>query len=174
MTSGERLFFALWPGEAVREAVEGQLPMLSDRARRVPRENWHSTLAFLGDTDPDQRGAYEDAAESVAARPFELTLDRFGYFHRSKVFWVGAETVPRRLRGLHEDLNALLAERGFEPDGRPFTVHVTLARKVPPPGELPALSPIVWRVRDFCLVRSRLDRRGARYEVVRRFPLRGS
>lgn len=172
--TGERLFFALWPGEAVRAEIERQVPALPRQARPVPRDNWHVTLAFLGDTAPDRRRAYEAAAETVAARPFDLTLDRLGYFHRSKVLWLGAGTVPGRLAGLHADLNALLAERGYEPDTRPFTAHLTLARKLPPPGELPPVSPIGWPVSDFCLVRSDLDRRGARYAVVRRFPLTGA
>lgn len=172
--SGERLFFALWPAESVRDAIQAQRPPLPDRARPVPRENWHATLAFLGHTGAERRAAYEGAAETVAARPFDLELDRLGYFHRSRVLWIGAGTVPERLRALHADLSALLAERGFDPDRRPFTVHVTLARKMPPPGELATLEPIPWRVGDFCLVRSELERDGPRYEVVRRFPLRGA
>lgn len=172
--TGERLFFALWPGEPVRDAIAEQAPALPKRARPVPRDNWHVTLAFLGDTAPERCHDYEAAAEAVAARPFDLTLDRLGYFHRSKVLWLGAGTVPGRLAGLHGDLNTLLAERGYQPDPRPFTAHLTLARKVPPPGELPPVSPIGWPVSEFCLVRSELDRRGARYAVVRRFALTGA
>ena len=174
MTSGERLFFALWPDESVREGVETQLPPMPKPAKPVPRANWHLTLAFLGHTGRDTRARYEAAAESVASRPFELVLDRLGYFHRSNVLWLGAGDVPRRLAALHGDLNALLADEGYEPDKRPFKAHLTLARKMPPPGDLPAVSPIAWTVADFCLVRSELDRRGARYEVVRRFPLTGA
>lgn len=171
---GERLFFALWPGEAVRDAVAARLPAMPKPAKPVSRDNWHVTLAFLGETAPEQRLAFEKAAESVASRPFELTLNRLGYFHRPKVLWLGAGTVPEVLAALHADLDASLAEVGFEPDKRPFTAHLTLARKMPPPGDLPAVSPIAWPVADFCLVRSELDRRGARYAVVRRFPLTGA
>lgn len=174
MSAGERLFFALWPDEAVRDAIESQLPPMPKPARPVPRTNWHATLAFLGPTAPERRADYEAAAETVAARPFELTLDRFGYFHGSRILWLGAGTIPDRLAALNRDLEAQLAERGYSPDPRPFTVHLTLARKAPPPGDLPRVSPIAWRVGDFCLVRSELDRRGARYEVMRRFPLAGS
>jgi 2'-5' RNA ligase len=169
----ERLFFALWPGDRVREAVEARLPPMPRRGRAVPRSNWHVTLAFLGETAPERRRAYESAAETVAARPFELVLDRLGYFHRPRVLWLGAEIVPEELAALHADLTAVLAEQGFEPDRRPFTAHLTLARKMPPPGDLPAVSPLSWPVAEFCLVRSDLDRRGARYTVVRRFPLTG-
>lgn len=170
----ERLFFALWPGERVREAVEARLPPMSERARAVPRDNWHVTLAFLGETALERRRAYEAAAETVAARPFELVLDRLGYFHRPRVLWLGAGSVPGELAALHADLTALLAGQGFEPDRRPFNAHLTLARRMPPPGDLPPVAPIAWRVADFCLVRSDLERRGARYTVVRRFPLTGT
>lgn len=170
----ERLFFALWPDEAVRDAVAAQLPSTPKPAKPVSRDNWHVTLAFLGETARERRRAFEAAAESVAASPFDLTLDRLGYFHRPRVLWLGADTVPEHLAALHADLNALLAEQGFEPDRRPFKAHLTLARKMPPPGDLPAVSPIAWPVVDFCLVRSELDRRGARYAVIRRFPLTGA
>lgn len=169
----ERLFFALWPGDRVREAVAARLSSIPVQGRAVPRSNWHVTLAFLGETAPERRRAYEAAAETVAARPFELVLDRLGYFHRPRVFWLGAGTVPGELAALHADLNALLAEQGFEPDRRPFRAHLTLARKMPSPGDLPSVSPIGWPVTDFCLIRSDLDRGGARYTVLRRFPLTG-
>lgn len=167
----ERLFFALWPDDAVREAIAAQLPEMPKPAKPVPAANWHVTLAFLGDVPAEQRRAYEDAAGAVAGRPFDLELDRFGYFHRPRVLWIGASQVPDALRALHADLNGSLAERGFEPERRPFTVHLTLARKMLPPGDLPEPDPVPWRVTDFCLVRSELSRAGARYEVVRRFPL---
>lgn len=173
-SDNQRLFFALWPDTSVRDAVASQMPELPKRARAVPPDNWHVTLAFLGDTGPGRRAAYEAAAEAVAGRPFELILDRLGYFHRSRVLWLGACEVPRGLRALHGDLNALLAEQGFEPDRRPFTAHLTLARKMPPPGDLPVVGPIPWGVREFCLVRSRLQEGGPRYDALRRFPLRGA
>jgi 2'-5' RNA ligase len=59
--------------------------------------------------------------------------------------------------------------RGFVLEARPFTPHVTLARKVarPLPGE--AMPPIAWRVTDFALMRS--DARGGRYETLGRWGL---
>lgn len=172
--SGERLFFALWPGREQRDAIAVQLPDMPRAARPVPPENWHVTLAFLGDVAAERRQAYESAAGAVASRPFELALDHFGYFHRSRVLWLGASAPPDRLRALHADLSVLLAGAGHEPDPRPFAVHLTLARKMPPPGELPAVRPVNWGVGDFCLVRSVLGPGGARYDVVRRFPLTGA
>lgn len=172
--SGERLFIALWPDEAVREAVLAQLPEMPPPAKPVPRDNWHVTLAFLGSVPAGRRDDFETAAASVAAEPFDLRLDRFGYFHRSKVLWLGAGTIPSELDALHRDLEAGLSRYGYEPDRRPFTVHLTLARKMPPPEALPEARPVDWRVADFCLVRSVLERRGARYEVVRRYRLTGA
>lgn len=168
----ERLFFALWPEEGVRAAIEARLPPIPRPARAVSRGNWHLTLAFLGDTAPARRAAYEEAARTLAGRPIELVLDRFGYFHRARILWIGAGEVPRGLQALHADLNAVLADCGHEPDTRPFLAHLTLARRMPPPGGLPVPEPVRWRAADFCLVRSTLERAGARYEVLRRFPLR--
>lgn len=167
----ERLFFALWPDEAVREGIRSQLPPMPKPARPVAPANWHVTLAFLGETDPERRAAYVQAARGVSGTPFDLALDRFGYFFRPRVLWIGATTLPDSLSRLHGELNAALAAHGYEPDRRPFRAHVTLARKMPPPGDLPDPGPVGWRVPEFCLVRSQLGRGGARYAVVERFPL---
>jgi len=170
VSNTERLFFALWPDEGVRDAIQAQLPATPRRAKIVPGQYWHATLAFLGNVEPERRRAYEAAAATVAARPFDLCLDRFGYFHRSGVLWLGAGAIPDDLAATHRDLTAALAGQGHEPDTRPFSVHLTLARKMPPPGELPEARPVHWHVAEFCLVRSVTDPRGARYEVVRRYP----
>lgn len=156
----------------MRTGIEVQLPAISRRARAVAPANWHVTLAFLGDTAPERRAACEDAAGTVVGRRFDLALDRFGYFHRARILWIGAGEVPDALSALHGELSAALAGCGHEPDPRPFKAHVTLARKMPPPGGLPVPEPVRWRVAEFCLVRSMLERAGARYEVLRRFPLR--
>ena len=72
---------------------------------------------------------------------------------------------------LAADLRSRLQEEGFEPEKRPFAVHVTLLRKARDPGELPPLPAVEWPVKEFVLVRSTLSAGGSSYEVLERFAL---
>ena len=51
-------------------------------------------------------------------------------------------------------------------------MHITLIRKAHEPRELPELPVLDWLVREFVLVRSNIERDGARYEVLERYACR--
>jgi RNA 2',3'-cyclic 3'-phosphodiesterase len=126
----ERLFFALWPGETERAALVGlqhALPWLGGRATH-PRD-LHLTLAFLGEVAPERRPCCEAAADGIQARPFDLRLDRVGYWPRPRILWCGSQFAPPPLLALVGSLTDALRPCGFPPERRPYAVHVTLARK---------------------------------------------
>lgn len=170
-----RLFFALWPPESVAQALAGQADELAKRhgGRLTRRETIHLTLAFLGDVGEEQLPAVLETARAVVAAPFELTLDRLGFWRHNRLIWAGCASAPPELQtlvnGLREGLLAALlpcdASQAFVP-------HVTLVRKV---GDsrpvLPCLEPLGWPCERFSLVRSQLDVLGAGYETVAEFPL---
>jgi 2'-5' RNA ligase len=90
----------------------------------------HLTLFFLGETDRlvDIKGALA----SIEAPSFELTLTGVGRFPKRpkqppRVLWVGID-AELALTQLHEQVTTVLAEIGFEPEDRPFSPHITLAR----------------------------------------------
>jgi 2'-5' RNA ligase len=93
------------------------------------------------------------------------------------VFWVGL-IDERGMAALAAELDRRL-ERDFPPEKRAFTAHLTIARLNPPaPVEAAELerteveaSP--FRVGELALFRSHLSPKGARYEPLERFPLRG-
>lgn len=171
-----RLFFALWPEEPVRERLHGlrQDAVGTAVGRPVPRENLHLTLCFLGGVDAETRACVEQAAAAVAVPPFTLTFDRLGYWARPGVLWLGADETPARLSELVAQLRRVQAGCGSKPEGRPFRAHLTLARKVRRRPRLPEVAPLLWPVEAFTLVASETLPGGARYEVVARWPLRGS
>lgn len=167
----ERLFFALWPCEQQRVAltrIQHGLP--KHRGRLAGRDDLHITLVFLGDLDSDRRACAEKAADTIRAASFTLLLDRFGCFHRSKVLWCGATDRPQPLFELLSALNGGLLSCGFRPERRPFTPHVTLARKALPLPARALAHPIEWPVSTFVLVVARPGER-PRYRVVREWPL---
>ena len=168
----QRLFFALWPEEAVRGAlasIPARLPLR--HGRWVRPENLHVTLVFLGAVSLAQRACVEAAADAIRARAFAVSLDRSGWWRRPQVFWAGASVTPEPLLDLVTALQAGCEACGFQPEDRAFRVHATLARKVavePPPLQL---DPIPWPVSHFVLVASTLSAGGSDYRVVRTWPL---
>lgn len=167
-----RLFFALWPDAALRgrlAELQGVCGVASGRPVAV--ESLHITLVFLGDVPGDRVACIGQAASSVRASGFDLTLDCLGYWRRPQVVWAGARECPSALDALVQSLQSALQACGHAPDSRPYAVHLTLWRKVqrrPPlrPGES-----LHWPVRAFSLVESHLEPAGARYETLQFWPL---
>lgn len=165
-----RLFFALWPGRAVRDALAGiarDLP--PGQGRRVDARNLHVTLAFIGQANPDYRQCLSRAAATVEAAPFTFTLDRLGYFARTRVVWLGAGSVPPELPALVKSLNKALRRCGYKPDRRAFVPHVTLARKARPLDRSPEVEPVHWPVNGFRLMASKSNNGGVCYEPLEEF-----
>lgn len=158
MTAGatRRLFFALWPDAATRAAIEARRDALGALSKRVvPAANFHVTLVFLGDQPAERLASIEDDAERIRprCRGFALRMDRFGWFARARVAWLGGQPpVPgAALAGeLHRGLSAL----GLAPDARPWRPHITLFRGVTRRPELPRPDPLDWDVTSFALVES--------------------
>ncbi len=167
----ERLFFALWPGEDVRSRLGGVARECAEQVggRRVPDENLHLTLVFLGAVSAAQARAARELVDALGFAPFALSLDEVGFWSRTRIVWVGSSTLPDALTQLLERLNAGVAALGQAPERRRFAAHVTLIRRARRRPRL-RVEPIAWAVSDLCLVRSELGAAGARYEVVARSP----
>jgi 2'-5' RNA ligase len=166
-----RLFFALWPDEAVRESLRraARPAMHRVRGRPVPPSNYHMTLAFLGNVPDERLQPIIEAARRVECPRAHITFDRFGHFPAPRVFWIGARETPPALVDLSAKLWAAMESLGLEHDRRPFHVHLTLARQViePPEADPPPL--VGWTVSEFVLAESETGPDGARYTVVERF-----
>ena len=130
----------------------------------------HITLAFLGSTPAEQLDALVACADTVQTDAFELILDQAGCWRHNRIGWLGASETPPQHLDLVQALTAALKAADFPVDSRPHVPHVTLLRKSRG-GEVPTCTPVTWPIRDFVLVRSVLEFDGARYEVVRRWPL---
>ncbi len=161
-----RLFFALWPGTAERQALAAAANCVTlEGGRRVPPSNLHVTLAFIGAVDAVGEAACLRAAGRVEAAPFALDVDRVGHFPRARVAWLGLGEPPAALTALVATLRARLAEEAVNFDPRPFRCHVTIARDVLQLS-LPQRAPAVhWPVTEFALVESVTRAAGPRYEV---------
>jgi 2'-5' RNA ligase len=124
-----RLFVALDLPEAVRVRLEG-LQGGVQGARWQTAEQMHLTLRFIGEVDGISFREICDALGRIEAEAFDLTLEGVGHFPprgQARVLWAGVGPSDALVR-LRERVEATIVNQGFEPEGRNFAPHVTLAR----------------------------------------------
>jgi len=170
-----RLFFALWPDEAVRASLARVVETLkqANTAKWVKPEKLHITLAFLGGVNEDRLPLVGRVADGVVGQSFELNLDRIEFWPRSGIICLSPAKAPEALKNLANSLNAELGRAGFAMENRPYRAHLTLARKGCPNGVLPQAldSPIRWGVSSFSLIESQIGRAGSPHRVRKRWDL---
>ena len=170
-----RLFFALWPAPAVRDAFFRTGHKLSRHCggRRTRRENIHLTLAFLGAVEPEQLERVIAVADKIRLSAFSLAFNRLGWWQQNQVAWAAPSETPRALLDLFKELQIGLVQEGFKFDERRFLPHVTLLRKGNCPAAMLESEPLSWAVNDFVLVRSTLQEDRLHYAIVKRWSLAG-
>lgn len=163
-----RVFFAAVPDPAAREriAAASQLLSLERGARRVPRENYHLTLAFVGEVAASQVPLMLKVGTAQRERAFSVTFDAYEYWPKPGVIVAAARLIPDGLHRLWRQLHRELAGHDWALESKPLRPHVTLARKVSQPAVLQAMSAFEWRVRDFCLMCSDTSGSQPAYTVV--------
>jgi len=170
----QRLFFALWPDDKVRTALdEAGRSLLGKRVKRVPAANLHLTLAFAGSVTASVRQCLESAAGVIQLAPFDLTIDQYGHWHRPRIAWVAPTHSPPGLWSLVGGLRTAFESCGLQVETRPYQPHVTLARKISRLAAVPPATPVSWSIRSFSLVESVTDPRGVRYQRLVSWTLEG-
>jgi 2'-5' RNA ligase len=99
----------------------------------VHKEDYHITLAFLGDASVEQLQSVCQAMEQITKHhsPFSLslaTIGTFGNLDAPRILWQGVEK-EEKLTALQRDVYAACVDIGFSLDRRPFKPHITVARK---------------------------------------------
>jgi 2'-5' RNA ligase len=170
-----RLFFAAIPDRETRgrfaDAAQALDLERDDFSRRVPPENYHMTLGFIGDVAETQLAALqaigsECANAACCSRPVAVQFDAFEYWPKAEVAAAMASQCPPALEDLSLAIRGALVRQRLARDPKPFRPHVTLARKVSQAPVFKAMSGIVWMLREFHLVRSDRSARGSVYTVV--------
>ena len=127
-----RLFIAVDLPEPWKDALDQAARRLAAGSRQgtfTRRENFHLTLAFLGEL-PGPEAAVR-ALERVRVPGFSLTTAPPGRFPggRGTLWWVGLEPAPGLLAA-REALVRALDGQGLWMDPKPFLPHLTLGRQV--------------------------------------------
>ena len=162
-----RLFVGLWLPDHACEALEELHRKDQVGARFIPPDNWHITLRFLGDADPN------DVAARLARVDFASTTVRLG----PAVDIGGERTLFVPASGTSEltaQVNDATSGLGSEPVRKTHLGHVTLARikkRANMPRALGSLVEASWEPTEVALVQSTLHPDGSRYDTLATFPI---
>ena len=106
-----RLFFAVRPdpmeGDSLAEAAQSLLLGLD--ARLVPRNNYHVTLAFIGEVAAAELATLQRIGAAQAAPELTFRFDAFEYWPKPEVVVAAARTIPDGLQALWQQLHRELA-----------------------------------------------------------------
>lgn len=171
MTEGSlRLFFACWPNDDISAAFQTWIRKLRKRVsgRAISQANIHLTLNFIGQADLKQQLLLSQVAFGTEFPRCELIFDRLEFMEKNRIIWASCSNPSTRLKEFVDKFRSRLRQNGFNIEARGFLPHVTLFRKAQ---EQPTqrLKPIPWSIDSFCLVSSKTDHSGAKYEILNRW-----
>lgn len=167
-----RLFFALLPGDEVRQKLKAVSLALPDKAgRKIPPENFHITLIFLGNVEHGAIDKLRASCASIRVKPFELRIDHAGWWKKSGILWLGPASAEAELLQLSSALNQLALKQGLLDGFQKIRPHITMMRKVSESVSLPEFQSFVWPVYEFCLMESLPRAGGVEYKPIETWPL---
>jgi 2'-5' RNA ligase len=165
----KRLFFGLWPDQAIRTQccrIMDKLP--ATELRPVAASNLHVTLLFLGSVTAEREAAMVAEAACLPVLPMRLIFNGISYWKKPGILCLTSDDFDRQVAILSEQLAAIAVRNGISIDERAFRPHITLARKVKQTYEV-EFEPIAWHADDFCLVESCSLESGVEYRVISAF-----
>jgi 2'-5' RNA ligase len=168
-----RLFFALWPDDAVRHALAAHCDAIAREAqgRATRADTLHLTLVFIGNVDDSRVSTLLACGDRVRARAFSLSVNRRAGFARARVAWLGGSDLPPELGMLHGELRAQVENAGFALHSEPLQPHITIARHCKAFPDESGIAAIDWRVESFVLVHSLPTPGGPLYRVLKHWTL---
>lgn len=166
-----RLFVAVWPDEPARAALESLPRPTVGGVRWTTPDQWHVTLAFLGEVPEEGAGPVGAAVEAAArgSAPAWASLGPATARLGRAVLCVPVDGLD----ALAQAARTSLRDSGLGPpvvEDLAFRGHCTLARARRGrsiPASLAGMAVSAgWPVTAVCLLRSTLDPGGARYETL--------
>ena len=131
----------LFIGVALEPQLKEQLNKIAQRLKEqalkgkfIFKDNYHLTVAFLGDVEPDKLNLLADTIKSTRGTPFSFTIEGLGTFKRNggDIYWLGIK-AGQALFTYQVALTANLLKAGFTVEDKPYRPHLTLGRQVAVP-----------------------------------------
>ncbi len=166
-----RLFFALYPPQTTQSALAAFLHANPASGKPVPTANWHMTLLFMGVVDRPTCERLQAVQMPALPTVFSVTLNRCGWWLRSRVGYLAPEPPPKALFRLHQVVYSAAQTSGLSVKCSPYHPHVTLLRRLSLPWKPFQTPSIDWPVTQVHLLRSFLSSHGPLYQSLASWPL---
>ena len=111
--------------------TQNRLDTSSAKMKIVEIENVHFTLRFLGDTSVSTIKEIESSLSQIKFKPFNIEVFGVGAFpnnRRPRVIWIGVTQNADSVVKLKKEIDSRLKTFGYQPEGKKFTPHATIAR----------------------------------------------
>ncbi|CAB3759315.1 RNA 2',3'-cyclic phosphodiesterase [Paraburkholderia humisilvae] len=171
----QRCFIALVPDAATRDALAAVA--VPAAARRVPNEQLHLTVTFIGALTHELGSALIDALAPQAIPLTPVPVTRIEHWPRASHprLTVAMLAMSDEFVALDWRVRSLMIKLGLPVDARAFRPHVTLGRfrrDAPAVGRAPdAPDKLLARFDSLTLYSSTLARTGARYRALTSVPV---
>ena len=140
--------------------------------RRIPVQNYHMTVAFLGETDEAALQSLAEILDGFSHPTIDIQLDEVGFFADSGLLWLGSRAVPDQLVSLQKKCVKAANRIGCRGSAKNYRPHITLARKAASPPAAALIDPYFrLSARRLELWSSVRTPDGARYNTVASWPL---
>lgn len=177
-----RLFIAIPLPKAVKERLAGlQQPL--DGLRWLPKEQYHLTLKFLGETDRRQSQKLRDRLSTISQSPLLLNIKGLGTFPQvgqPRVLWANV-LKNGQLSNFQQHIEQLCISLGYDSANHSFNPHITLARMSQESALESKVDTLKERhsaftisetpVNNFVLYQSKHHTEGVKYERIETFSL---
>ncbi len=168
-----RVFVAAELPAAAREALGALARPGIEGLRWARPEQWHVTIAFLGEVEPAAVASVGAALRCSVASPARARLGPATALLGRSILCVPVTGLDM----LAASVASALRAKGFEIEERPFRGHVTLARargrRSVPPSLRGAAVEATGDVDCLVVMESSPEKGGSRYEALERVPLSG-
>lgn len=124
-------------------------------------------MHFIGDVPRSRLGLFAERLHEPFA-PLALALTTPQHWPHGLVV-LRAQEVPPALQALHQRLGLALQSLDVPLDARPYSPHVSLARRAQLATPPASTDTITWPVYEYALVES-TGRADQRYTILRRYP----
>lgn len=178
-----RLFIGMRLPKETRDALQKEWSKVTGvptNYRPVTPENWHFTIAFLGQIPEEHFHALESLLETAVERPpkgaFLLTdFQTFPTKHPSYVVIRAVAEQKDEWTKFVNRLRDIVSVAAPDVDRKFWTPHITIGRvknrRILPPWTHP-FAPMKFQPTDITLVESKLTQSGAHYTDLHVFPLK--
>ncbi|MFT5838326.1 MAG: 2'-5' RNA ligase [Flavobacteriales bacterium] len=169
-----RAFLGLSPDANTKLAIDTwRNKALPNLETLVHADNFHVTLAFLGNVTSEQLEVIIRLIDEMPKiTDFDVSLNLLGYWPKPKAFWLGCQQTAINHQKLTKHLHEIAKKSGLLLQEKDYVAHLTLARKCkasPPAPLFPAH--FLWHVNQFHLFESKSNAQGVYYSIQQSWPI---